>query len=85
MKIQEELSIQNIVQKLILGIGQMAMFVLSAMDIMTRRLTVGSFLFNNELFEKLRYAVLWLGWYMRELGQMSVDIESLYYLLNTES
>lgn len=84
-KIQLGLSGMSHPQKLILGSGQMTMFAFSIFDIMASKMTVGTLLFNQELFEKLRYAILWLGFYMRELGQMSVDIESLYYILKTDS
>lgn len=77
------LSLLNIGQAFIIGIGLTIIVLMAGQDVVDGQMTVGDFVMVNTFLIQLYIPLNFLGFVYREIKQSLVDMESMFYLLDT--
>jgi ATP-binding cassette, subfamily B, heavy metal transporter len=82
---QSSLSLLNIGQGIIIGIGLVAVMAMAGDGVMNGTLTIGDFVLANTLLLQLFLPLGFLGFVYREVTQGFVDMEKMFELLNSNA
>lgn len=85
LKSQSSLSLLNIGQGLIIGIGLVSIMYLAAEGVTTKVLTVGDFVLVNTMLLQLFIPLGFLGFVYREVNQGLIDMEKMFELLSVNA
>jgi len=85
LKSQKSLSLLNIGQGLIIGLGLIAIMWLAADGVLHKTLTVGDFVLVNTMLIQLFIPLGFLGFVYREVNQGLIDMEKMFELLNVNA
>lgn len=85
LKSQSSLSLLNIGQGLIIGLGLVSIMYLAAEGVMTKVLTVGDFVLLNTMLLQLFIPLGFLGFVYREVNQGLIDMEKMFELLSVNA
>ncbi len=81
---QGSLSLLNIGQGFIIGIGLTSVMILAAMNVEKGEMTIGDFVLVNTYLMQLYMPLNFLGFVYRQIKQSFVDMEKMYSLLEEE-
>jgi ABC-type transport system involved in Fe-S cluster assembly fused permease/ATPase subunit len=79
------LSLLNIGQAFIIGIGLTIIVLMAAQDVVDGRMTIGDFVMVNTYLIQLYIPLNFLGFVYREIKQSLTDMEAMFYLLTTNA
>jgi ABC-type transport system involved in Fe-S cluster assembly fused permease/ATPase subunit len=79
------LSLLNIGQALIIGVGLTIMVLMAGRDVVAGTMTIGEFVMVNTYLIQLYIPLNFLGFVYREIKQSLIDMEALFYLLTTNA
>ena len=82
---ESTLSLLNIGQAAIIGVGLIGVMILAADGVAAGRMTVGEFVMANTYLIQLFMPLNFLGWVYRELKQSLTDMEAMFHLLDIET
>jgi ATP-binding cassette, subfamily B, heavy metal transporter len=82
VKSQASLSLLNIGQGIIIGIGQVSVMWLAGRGVLDKTLTIGDFVLANTLLLQLFGPLGFLGFVYREVNQGLIDMEKMFELLH---
>jgi ABC-type transport system involved in Fe-S cluster assembly fused permease/ATPase subunit len=85
LKSQSSLSLLNIGQGLIIGIGLVSIMYLAADGVTRKVLTVGDFVLVNTMLLQLFIPLGFLGFVYREVNQGLIDMEKMFELLSVNA
>jgi len=85
VKSQTTLSLLNIGQGAIIGVGLVAVMALAAKGVQDGRLTVGDFVLVNTFLIQLYLPLSFLGFVYREMKQGLVDMEKMFELISVHA
>jgi ATP-binding cassette, subfamily B, heavy metal transporter len=85
MKAQGSISILNLGQGLIIGIGLVIVMYYAGVGVVNREMTVGDFVMLNTYLMQLYLPLNFLGFVYRETKQSLVDMEKMFELLNVNA
>ena len=77
------LSLLNIGQAFIIGVGLTIIVLMAGRDVVNGQMTIGDFVMVNTFLIQLYIPLNFLGFVYREIKQSLVDMESMFYLLDT--
>lgn len=77
------LSLLNIGQAFIIGLGLTIIVLMAGQDVVDGEMTVGDFVMVNTFLIQLYIPLNFLGFVYREIKQSLVDMEAMFYLLDT--
>tara|TARA_Y100001970_G_C14255565_1_gene875105 strand:- start:12 stop:1859 length:1848 start_codon:yes stop_codon:yes gene_type:complete len=77
------LSLLNIGQALIIGVGLTIMILMAGGDVVDGTMTLGEFVMVNTYLIQLYIPLNFLGFVYREIKQSLIDMEAMFYLLST--
>jgi ATP-binding cassette, subfamily B, heavy metal transporter len=77
------LSLLNIGQAFIIGVGLTIIVLMAGRDVVNGQMTIGDFVMVNTFLLPLYIPLNFLGFVYREIKQSLVDMESMFYLLDT--
>ncbi len=84
IKSQSSISVLNIGQSFIIGVGLIALMVLAGQGVVEKRLTLGDFVLVNTYLIQLYLPLNFLGFVYREIKQSLVDMDQMFQLLDVE-
>jgi ATP-binding cassette subfamily B protein len=76
------LSLLNVGQSLIIGIGVTAIMVMAGIGVTTHQMTIGDFVLVNAYLIQLYVPLNFLGFVYREVKQSLTDMEAMFHLLD---
>jgi len=79
------LSLLNIGQALIIGIGLTIIVLMAGRDVVDGTMTIGDFVMVNTFLIQLYIPLNFLGFVYREIKQSLADMEAMFYLLKTNA
>ena len=79
---KSSLSLLNIGQALIVGIGLTAVMIMAALGVVDGRMTIGEFVMVNMYMIQLYMPLNFLGFVYRQIKESLTDIEAMFNLLN---
>ena len=79
---KSSLSLLNIGQALIVGIGLTAVMIMAALGVVDGRMTIGEFVMINMYMIQLYMPLNFLGFVYRQIKESLTDIEAMFNLLN---
>lgn len=85
LKSQSSLSILNIGQGVIIGVGLVSIMWLAGNGVVAKTLTIGDFVLVNTMLLQLFIPLGFLGFVYREVSQGLVDMEKMFELLNVDA
>ncbi len=85
IKTQAALSVLNMAQALIIGIGLMAVMWMAAGGVVSGRQTVGDFVLVNTFLIQLYLPLNFLGFVYREIKDGLIDMDKMFELLDVQS
>lgn len=85
IKSQSSLSLLNIGQGFIIGLGLVSIMYLAAQGVTNKILTVGDFVLVNTMLLQLFIPLGFLGFVYREINQGLIDMEKMFELLNVNA
>ncbi len=85
IKSQSSLSLLNIGQGFIIGVGLVSIMWLAAQGVTNKILTVGDFVLVNTMLLQLFIPLGFLGFVYREINQGLIDMEKMFELLNVNA
>lgn len=85
LKSQSSLSLLNIGQGLIIGLGLVSIMWMAAEGVTNKILTVGDFVLVNTMLLQLFIPLGFLGFVYREISQGLIDMEKMFELLNVQT
>ena len=85
LKSQSSLSLLNIGQGFIIGLGLVSIMWLAGTGVVEKTLTVGDFVLVNTMLLQLFIPLGFLGFVYREVSQGLVDMEKMFELLNVDT
>ena len=77
------LSLLNIGQAFIIGLGLTIIVLMAGRDVVNGQMTIGDFVMVNTFLIQLYIPLNFLGFVYREIKQSLVDMESMFFLLDT--
>jgi ATP-binding cassette subfamily B protein len=82
---KSSLSILNIGQSLIIGIGVTAIMIMAGIGVVNGTMTIGDFVLANTYLIQLYVPLNMLGFVYREIKQSLTDMEGMFHLLEIET
>ena len=79
---KSSLSLLNIGQALIVGVGLTAVMIMAASGVVAGRMTIGDFVLVNTYLIQLYMPLNFLGFVYREIKQSLTDMEAMFHLLD---
>lgn len=79
------LSLLNIGQAFIIGFGLTIIVLMAGQDVVSGQMTIGDFVMVNTFLIQLYIPLNFLGFVYREIKQSLVDMESMFYLIDTDA
>ena len=79
------LSLLNIGQAFIIGFGLTVIVLMAGQDVVSGQMTIGDFVMVNTFLIQLYIPLNFLGFVYREIKQSLVDMESMFYLIDTDA
>ena len=79
------LSLLNIGQAFIIGFGLTIIVLMAGEDVVSGQMTIGDFVMVNTFLIQLYIPLNFLGFVYREIKQSLVDMESMFYLIDTDA
>lgn len=85
VKGQYSLSILNIVQAAVIGIGLIIIMVMAAQGVISKELTIGDYVLVNTYLIQLYMPLNFLGFVYREIKNSLVDMDKMFELIDVKS
>ena len=82
---KSSLSLLNIGQALIIGIGLTAVMIMAGLDVVDKSMTIGEFVMVNMYIIQLYMPLNFLGFVYRQIKESLTDIEAMFNLLNIQA
>ena len=82
---KSSLSLLNIGQALIIGIGLTAVMIMAGLDVVDKNMTIGEFVMVNMYIIQLYMPLNFLGFVYRQIKESLTDIEAMFNLLNIQA
>lgn len=82
---KSSLSLLNIGQALIIGIGLTAVMIMAGLGVVDKSLTIGEFVMVNMYIIQLYMPLNFLGFVYRQIKESLTDIEAMFNLLNIQA
>lgn len=81
---QNSLTLLNLTQGVIIGVGLMVLMYLAAKGVVDKTMTIGDFIMVNTFLIQLYLPLNFLGFVYREIKQSLIDMDKMFELLDVE-